>query len=199
MHDNQVLHLAIQPARSVIRDTVQNKFWIGGFVLFIAIFILVSSVLFHLLESSQSIDWLSSFYFTIINLTTVGFGDIVPKSNAGKILAIANSVIGVLSFSFLVAIIATALQPSGFTGTGVIDKSEVPRGARNSNSPSAVGDPNFEPFRQETLRFLSSLSALLGDPEQRHREVRIRLRLVPVEGEGADTTIEVDVFVHRWS
>ncbi len=38
MPDNQVLHLAIQPARSVIRDTVQNKFWIGGFVLFIAMF-----------------------------------------------------------------------------------------------------------------------------------------------------------------
>ncbi len=37
--------------------------------------------------NGRSINWCDSFYFTIINLTTVGLGDIVPKSQPGKWLS----------------------------------------------------------------------------------------------------------------
>lgn len=197
MANDQVINFAIQPARSVIRDVASNKFWVIGFILFIFLVISVSSVLFHWLEKDQCVSWVSSFYFTIINLTTVGFGDVVPKSDAGKFLAIINSLIGVISFGFLVAIIAAALQPSEFTGTGIVPQSNGPQ-APSPDTQRSHGGAEPEPFRQETLRFLSSLNALIGDQEQRRRETRIRIRLAPTEGGTPDTIVEVDIFVHRW-
>lgn len=196
MTTNPVLHFAIQPLPSVVRDTFQNRLWIGGFVLFVVAFVVASTLLIHRLESGQSLDWLSSFYFTVINVTTVGFGDIVPKSGWGKLLAIINSVVGVLSFGFLVAVIAAALQPAGYNGVVIQTDAAAPA---EPNLPDPNAPIDFGPFKQETLRFLSSLGALLGDPEQRHREARIRFRLSPVDGERPDTTIEIDVFVHHWS
>ncbi len=62
------------------------------------IVLLIGTVVYHHLEGW---GWLDSFYFSVITLTTIGYGDFSPVTAAGKIFTIFYIVIGlgmVLSF-----------------------------------------------------------------------------------------------------
>ena len=50
----------------------------------------------------EDLSWLDSFYFTIVTLTTVGYGDIAPQTTAGKLFTMAYLLIGI---GILVALI----------------------------------------------------------------------------------------------
>ena len=50
------------------------------------------AVFYHLVEK---LSWLDSFYFTIVTLTTVGYGDISPTTAAGKLFTMAYLLIGI--------------------------------------------------------------------------------------------------------
>lgn len=50
------------------------------------------AVFYHLVEK---LSWLNAFYFCTVTLTTVGYGDIVPRTNAGKIFTTFYIIIGV--------------------------------------------------------------------------------------------------------
>jgi len=43
----------------------------------------------------EDLSWIDSFYFTIVTLTTVGYGDISPQTTAGKLFTMAYLVIGI--------------------------------------------------------------------------------------------------------
>ncbi len=84
MADEQTMSLIIKPKRSVFKDILANWRWIAGISVVILVYAVLSAAAFYGLERVQYIDgherhndFLDSFYFTIINLTTVGFGDIV--------------------------------------------------------------------------------------------------------------------------
>ena len=55
--------------------------------------ILVGSIVIHKLEGWT---WLDSIYFCIVTITTLGFGDFTPQTNAGKIFTIFYIIIGVI-------------------------------------------------------------------------------------------------------
>jgi voltage-gated potassium channel len=50
------------------------------------------AVFYHLVEH---FGWLNSFYFTTVTLASVGFGDFVPKTDAGKLFTIFYILIGI--------------------------------------------------------------------------------------------------------
>ena len=52
----------------------------------------LGTVVYHYLEGWS---WLDAFYFSFITLTTIGFGDFAPKTDAGKIFTIVYIVVGV--------------------------------------------------------------------------------------------------------
>lgn len=56
------------------------------------------TVVYHYVEGWR---WLDSLYFTAITLTTIGYGDFAPQTDAGKIFTLFYIVIGlgiILSF-----------------------------------------------------------------------------------------------------
>ncbi|MFZ2153682.1 MAG: potassium channel family protein [Candidatus Moraniibacteriota bacterium] len=50
------------------------------------------TIVFHFLEGWR---WLDSFYFCVITLATVGYGDLTPKTDLGKIATIFYIISGI--------------------------------------------------------------------------------------------------------
>ena len=57
-----------------------------------AVVVGVGVVFYHLVES---MTWIDAFYFSVITLTTVGYGDIAPQTDAGKLFTVLYVVAGI--------------------------------------------------------------------------------------------------------
>ena len=68
-------------------------------LLITSVFILgIGTVTYHLLEGWS---WIDSLYFSVITLTTIGYGDFSPETDAGKLFTIFYILLGlgmILSF-----------------------------------------------------------------------------------------------------
>ena len=56
------------------------------------IIILIGAFAYHYLEGWTYLD---SFYFSVVTLTTIGYGDLAPKTDGGKIFTIIYIVLGI--------------------------------------------------------------------------------------------------------
>ncbi len=54
--------------------------------------ITVGTVVYHTLEDWS---WVDSFYFSVIAITTVGFGDLTPSTDGSKLFTVAYIVAGI--------------------------------------------------------------------------------------------------------
>jgi hypothetical protein len=54
--------------------------------------LITGTVLFHFLEGWK---WFDAFYFCVITLATVGYGDFAPKTDLGKITTIIYIISGI--------------------------------------------------------------------------------------------------------
>ena len=61
-------------------------------VIFVLILILVGTLYFNNKEGWSMVD---AFYFTVMTLTTIGYGDLVPTTNETKIFTSVFAIIGV--------------------------------------------------------------------------------------------------------
>lgn len=50
------------------------------------------TIIFHFLEKWS---WLDAFYFSVITLATVGYGDLTPKTDLGKFFTIIYIISGI--------------------------------------------------------------------------------------------------------
>jgi len=62
-------------------------------LIYLVIVILFGSVLYHYLEGWS---WIDSFYFVVITLTTIGYGDLTPTTNLTKLITIFYGINGVI-------------------------------------------------------------------------------------------------------
>jgi len=47
----------------------------------------------------EGFRWLDAYYYVVVTLSTIGYGDFVPKTDAGKIFTIFYIVFGVVVFA----------------------------------------------------------------------------------------------------
>lgn len=77
-----------------------------GLAMAVAIVLASGTILYPLLEGWSILD---AFYFSVIWLTTVGFGDFAPETTAGKIFTVFYIFVGL---GFLMAFVTTIVQRS---------------------------------------------------------------------------------------
>ncbi len=62
-------------------------------ILFVLVAVLgIGAVFYHHVEN---LSWLNSVYFCVVTLTTVGYGDITPQTELGRLFTIFYILIGV--------------------------------------------------------------------------------------------------------
>ncbi|MBP7835059.1 two pore domain potassium channel family protein [Candidatus Saccharibacteria bacterium] len=64
--------------------------------------IFVSVIFFHEVEGW---DYLNSYYYTIVTVATVGYGDYTPKTDVGKIGATVLIIVGIGLFSTFISLL----------------------------------------------------------------------------------------------
>jgi voltage-gated potassium channel len=63
--------------------------------------LIVGTVFYHFVEH---LTWLNAYYFSVITLATVGYGDITPHTTAGKIFTTFYVLIGIGIFTTLISV-----------------------------------------------------------------------------------------------
>ena len=100
---------SIQTFTSIV---AAKKFEFLTLLIFASIIIFVSSVLIYVMEAnnpSSPIDTLfEAVYWSIVTISTVGFGDITPVTQEGRVVAMFVIVSGIGVFSFTTSLIVTS-------------------------------------------------------------------------------------------
>ena len=85
-----------------------------GLVYATLLIIVFGAVFYRVVEGWR---WLDAFYFTVITLTTVGYGDLAPQSDAAKLFTVFYILVGLGILGSFVALIAES-RPDGPTLPG---------------------------------------------------------------------------------
>ena len=100
---------SIQTFSSVI---TAKKFEFFTLFIFASIIIFVSSVLIYVMEANNPTSPINTlfdaFYWSIVTISTVGFGDITPVTQAGQVVAIFVIIAGIGVLAFTTSLIVTA-------------------------------------------------------------------------------------------
>ena len=149
------------------------------FVSMVALF----TVVFHVLmdREGQSHSWMTAIYWTLVTMTTLGFGDITFTSDAGRLFSVVVLLSGsifilvLLPFTFIQFVFAPWMErrersrvprelPADLqghvvlTGLGLIED-ELIRRARRANVPYVVLEPSLE---QALARHDQGYQVMLG-------------------------------------
>ncbi len=62
-------------------------------LIYVVTIVFIGATLFHWLEGW---DWVDSFYFVVITLTTIGYGDLTPTTSLTKLITIFYGINGVI-------------------------------------------------------------------------------------------------------
>jgi voltage-gated potassium channel len=99
-------------ARSLLDAMSRERRALGHCAMILAALVLIAATLMHLVEGKVQPDKLGTIpdamYWAVVTLGTVGYGDVVPVTPVGKIIASITALLGLVSFAMPVGIIGTA-------------------------------------------------------------------------------------------
>ena len=105
-------HSILFPANTLLKTVYHQRFALLGSQIMVFSVLLIFSTLIHFIEKDVYPEAfgsiISSMWFGITTLTTVGYGDITPITAAGKVLAALTMFLGIGMFALPAAILASA-------------------------------------------------------------------------------------------
>lgn len=96
------MHLFTFRLYAIIRALLRNP-QTRGLVIITFVVIAVGTLFYHLVEG---LSWVDALYFTMITLTTVGYGDISPQTTAGKLFTIVYILVGLGIIATFISLVA---------------------------------------------------------------------------------------------
>jgi len=91
----------------------ERKSFIAALYLFVIAFVLTSSLIYYAENEAQPEKFASipdAMYWSLITLTTVGYGDVSPVTWIGKVISVATALMGVSVVALLTGILANAFS-----------------------------------------------------------------------------------------
>jgi voltage-gated potassium channel len=79
---------------------------LGFVVLFISGLLVISTLTFHFIEGWSYID---AFYFSVVTITTVGYGDLSPTSDLAKLLTSGLILLSIPILFFVIGVAADSI------------------------------------------------------------------------------------------
>lgn len=98
--------------RELIRSTYKG-------ILTLVILAFTAGIIFYLSESRPFFD---SLYWSLVTMTTVGYGDIHPTTNVGKAISVILASSGVIIYAYLGSVIISLVVESNLAGVFGLDK-----------------------------------------------------------------------------
>jgi voltage-gated potassium channel Kch len=109
-----LLLVLIRFIRSIWRGLEEPEF--RGIFSWVVILLLTGTLFYHQWEGWS---WLDSLYFSVVTLTTVGYGDLSPQTAVGKIFTIIYIILGLGILSSFIVLLA---EHQSKTGGGIIQR-----------------------------------------------------------------------------
>ena len=91
----------------------ERKSFVAALYLFVIAFVLTSSLIYYAENDVQPEKFASipdAMYWSLITLTTVGYGDVSPVTWMGKVISVATALMGVSVVALLTGILANAFS-----------------------------------------------------------------------------------------
>ncbi len=110
-----------------------TEVYLDKLIIAMLIFIIISTVALFIIEPSFD-SLFNTFWYVIVTLTSVGYGDTVPETSHGKILAIIIIFVGIIFFSVFTAAIASIYIKK------INETNEMNYGKRLNNLKSQIND-----------------------------------------------------------
>ena len=148
----------------------ERKSFIAALYLFVIAFVLTSSLIYYAENEVQPEKFSSipdAMYWSLITLTTVGYGDVSPLTWVGKIISVATALMGVSVVALLTGILANAFS-NQIARRRLIFEDQI-REALEDGVVDAVETRSLEQLRQEFGLSKQQADALLRHVQRENK------------------------------
>lgn len=116
LHGGLLFTIYLYSLMSMVRNLIIKESEIFMIPIVYILMVIIFAIHFAKINSSLNLvaykDWFDCFYYSIISMTTVGYGEIIPTDTVGKIVSIEMALLGVVHTGVFISVLFYKLSIS---------------------------------------------------------------------------------------